>query len=85
MPNSYLPPVGVILVDDLQQVSGGKAEPGLLAGNEAIRGWVLEALQGYYIVLGTLHNFGEVARCWGNCIMLGTSPSTGGDESCRGH
>ena len=41
MPNSYLPPVGVILVDDLQQVSGGKAEPGLLAGNEAIRGWVV--------------------------------------------
>lgn len=40
-PPSHLPPVGVILVDDLQQVPGGEAEPGLLAGDEAVGGRVV--------------------------------------------
>lgn len=65
MPNSYLPPVGVILVDDLQQVSGGKAEPGLLAGNEAIRGWVVVevALHKDLGTTGVTRNRGDTHGC----------------------
>lgn len=37
----YLPPVGVILVDDLEEVSGNELQPGFLTWNEVVRGWVI--------------------------------------------
>lgn len=36
-----LPPVKVLLIENLQNVSTAEAEPGFLTGNQVIMGWVI--------------------------------------------
>ena len=38
---TYLPPVEVLLIENLQDVSTVKAKPCLLTGNKVIMGWVV--------------------------------------------
>ena len=39
--SSQLPPIGVLLVDNVEDLSSGKRQAGLLARDQAVRGWVV--------------------------------------------